>query len=83
MKKGFRLALGALVVALTIAAFAYYLSNHQYVLRQLKHLPPTTVAWLLALYGAWFGAIILTMQAVLRLCGEALPIGLRLLHTEE
>ncbi|HVA11121.1 MAG TPA: lysylphosphatidylglycerol synthase domain-containing protein [Candidatus Dormibacteraeota bacterium] len=72
MKKNLRIALGILIVLLTIAEVAYYLSKHTYLLRQLAHLSPAIIVWILLLYGVMLGALVLIMQASLRICRVAM-----------
>jgi uncharacterized membrane protein YbhN (UPF0104 family) len=73
MKKKSRLVIGILIVLLTIAAFAYYLSHHSYLLKQLGHTPGLTVVWLLLLYVAWFATLALILQAMLWICRKTMP----------
>ncbi len=63
----------ALIVA-TIVAFVSYSTAHQEVLRQLSDISPGSVAELLLLYAAWFAALVLTVQASLRLCRTRVPM---------
>lgn len=74
MLKKIRPFLGLLLVAVTVAVFAYYLSTRHYLLRELLHTPGSTVIVLLALYVGWFAALILTVVATLRLCGKTLSV---------
>jgi uncharacterized membrane protein YbhN (UPF0104 family) len=68
MKKNVRIALGLLIVALTVAEFAYYLSKHTYLLRHLAHTPPLVIVWVILLYGVMLGVLALIMQASMRIC---------------
>jgi uncharacterized membrane protein YbhN (UPF0104 family) len=74
MKKNLRIAIGILIVLLTIAEFAYYLSKHTYLLQQLAHLSPATIVWILLLYGVMLGALVLIMLASLRICRVAMGV---------
>jgi uncharacterized membrane protein YbhN (UPF0104 family) len=73
MKKRLRLGLSLLIVALTIAEFAYYLSRHSYLLHRLGQTPASTVAWLLLLFVIIFGVLGLVLDAGLRICGVTMP----------
>jgi uncharacterized membrane protein YbhN (UPF0104 family) len=68
MKKNLRIGLGILIVLLTIAEFAYYLSKHTYLIKHLAHTPPTTIVWILLLYTVMLAALALIMEASLRIC---------------
>jgi uncharacterized membrane protein YbhN (UPF0104 family) len=74
MKKRVRLALGLLFIAATIVVFALYLKGHTDLLRELRHIPLTTVIWLLVLYGAWLGALVLILQAALYICRRTVSV---------
>lgn len=68
MKKNVRIGIGVLIVLLTIAEFAYYLSKHTYLIKHLAHTPPLTIASVLILYTVMLTALVLIMQASLRIC---------------
>lgn len=68
MKKNVRIGLSILIVGLTLAEFAYYLSKHSYLLRHLAHTPPWIIVWIILLYGVMLGVLALIMQASLRIC---------------
>lgn len=68
MKKRVRLVLGLLLIAATFTVFAIYLKGHTDLLRELRHIPLTTLIWLLMLYGFWLGAMVLILQATLYIC---------------
>jgi uncharacterized membrane protein YbhN (UPF0104 family) len=72
MKKNIRVIVGLLIVLLTIAEFGYYLSKHTYLLRHLAHTPPVIIVWIILLYIAMLGALVLIMQASLRICRVAM-----------
>jgi uncharacterized membrane protein YbhN (UPF0104 family) len=74
MKKNLRIAVGIFIVLLTIAEFAYYLSRHTYLLKQLAHLSPAIIVWIILLYGVMLGALVLIMQASLRICRVAMGV---------
>jgi uncharacterized membrane protein YbhN (UPF0104 family) len=74
MRKWVRLALSLLLIAATITVFTQYLSSHTNLLRELKHISPITVIWLLALYGAWLGALVLILQAALLICRRTISV---------
>ncbi len=68
MKKNVRIVLSVLIVALTIAEFAHFLSQHTYLLTRLGHTPPLLIIWLLILYMAMLGALVFILHATLRIC---------------
>lgn len=68
MKKNLRIVLGVVIVLLTIAEFAYYLSKHTYLLTHLAHTPPLTIAGVLILYIIMLIALVIIMEASLRIC---------------
>jgi uncharacterized membrane protein YbhN (UPF0104 family) len=68
MKKNVRIGISILIVLLTIAEFAYYLSKHTYLIKHLAHTPPLTIVWILLLYITMLSALVLIMQASLRIC---------------
>lgn len=72
MKKNIRVIVGVLIVLLTVAEFAYYLSKHTYLLKHLAHTPPVIIVWIILLYIAMLGALVLIMQASLRICRVAM-----------
>lgn len=74
MKKRVRLALGLLLIVLTVAVFARYLSEHMNLVRQLGHVSPLTAVWLFVLYGAWLGALALILQVSLYICKSAISV---------
>jgi uncharacterized membrane protein YbhN (UPF0104 family) len=68
MKKNVRIGIGVFIVLLTIGEFAYYLSKHTYLIKHLAHTPPLTIASILILYIVMLTALVLIMQASLRIC---------------
>ncbi len=72
MKKNLRIGLSILIVLLTIAEFVYYLSKHTYLLKQLAHLSPAIIVWIVLLYGVMLVSLVLIMQASLRICRVAM-----------
>lgn len=64
------MALGAVILAVTVGAFVYYLARHPQVAQQLKHLQPAQLALLLPLYAVWFAALVLLMRASLAFFGK-------------
>lgn len=64
---------GALIVLVVGIGFAYYLFRHPQLIQQLMATPRVTFASLLLLYFSWFGALVFTVYATLRLCGRPLP----------
>src|SRR5665213_3721371 len=73
MRKKSRLLVAILAIAVTVLAFAYYLAHHSYLLRQLRQTSPATIIWLLLLYGSWFAALAVILQASLKICRKTLP----------
>ena len=63
------------LVAATVAAFAWYLSYHGELLRQLVSTPPNVIVILFLIYWVWFAALALTVHATLHLCRSTLPVG--------
>lgn len=72
-RKRVRLGLALLLILLTIAVFARYISEHQNLLQVLKHTPPMTLLWLFLLYAAWLGALGLILQTTLIICRRKIP----------
>lgn len=72
MSKRLRIILGVIIVALTIAAFAYYLSHHTYLLHQLAQTPPIIIVFLVLLYGLWFGTLAIILLATLKICRKTI-----------
>jgi uncharacterized membrane protein YbhN (UPF0104 family) len=73
MVKKLKLILGSLILIVTIAAFAHYLSGHRSLLTQLGNTPPLTLVWLLLLYAIWFGALLILLVGSLRVYSKAIP----------
>lgn len=67
MKRHLKTVLGLVVLALTAAAFTYYLANHPETIEQLKQVPPGVVVILLGLYVIAFLAYVLITRGSLRL----------------
>lgn len=74
MKKRIRLALGLVLIVATVVVFAWYISGHMSLVRELKNVPLATAIWLIMLYGAWLGAIVVIMQVCLYMCRRSVPI---------
>jgi uncharacterized membrane protein YbhN (UPF0104 family) len=68
MKKNARIIIGILIVLLTVAEFAHYLSKHTYLLTHLAHTPLLTIVSVLVLYIVMLVALVLIMVASLRIC---------------
>jgi uncharacterized membrane protein YbhN (UPF0104 family) len=73
MKKKLKLALGFVILAATIAAFAHYLTTHPEIVRQLGDTDPLLAAGLLGLYILWFLALVVILRASIRLFGKTMP----------
>lgn len=67
MKKHLKTVIAIGILAATVGAFTYYLSNHPEVIDQLKEVPPATLVVLIALYAVWFLAIVLVTRISLRI----------------
>lgn len=72
MKKRTRLILSASIILLTLAALVYYLSKHRSLISQLGHTPPSVIIWILILYGAWLGALVIILQGILHMCRKSI-----------
>jgi uncharacterized membrane protein YbhN (UPF0104 family) len=79
MKKKIRIILSILIILLTILAFTYYLSHHAYLIKDLSHISPSIIIWVLLLYIAMFGVLALILQATLRICNVSLRLDENLL----
>lgn len=66
MKGKLRLFVGLGIIAITIAAFIWYITRHPEIIDQLKQTPLTTVASLIALYTAILGALSAVLLASLQ-----------------
>lgn len=67
MKKYLKTVLVVVILLLTVASFAYYLSHHPETISQVTHMPPLTLLGILALYGLWFVALALVTRGSLYL----------------
>jgi uncharacterized membrane protein YbhN (UPF0104 family) len=67
MKKHIKTVLAVVILAATISSFIYYSHKHPEVVRELKHMPPLTLAAILALYMVWFIALVLITRSSLYL----------------
>lgn len=70
MKRHLKTIVALIILALTVAAFVYYLSNHPETWQQLKQMPPVTILVLLGLYTIAFLAYVLITRGSLRLYGK-------------
>lgn len=75
MQKVYRAALRVGIVLITVGTFAYYLSHHPELLSRLARTPISVILDLVALYLVWFGAMVLTVHATLRICRRPLDPG--------
>lgn len=73
MKKKLKIALGFLVLAITLGAFVHYLSTHPEIIRQLGDTNPFLAIGLLALYICWFLALVVILRASINLFGKTMP----------
>ncbi len=67
MKGRIKTVLGPIIIAGTIAAFAYYIKRHPEAIDHIRQLPPPTIGLLLALYTAVFLAYAMVTRASLRM----------------
>jgi uncharacterized membrane protein YbhN (UPF0104 family) len=67
MKRSVKPVLAMVILAATAAAFVYYVAKHPSTLERLKHLPPLTLAALLALNILSFGCWVFVTRASLGL----------------
>lgn len=74
MTKKMHVGLSLGLVLLTIGAFAYYLSKHRYLLTNLRHVPLSTIVWVLLLYGAILGVLVLILGISLALCRKRMGV---------
>src|SRR6185369_8418251 len=72
MKKQLRTVVGPVIIAVTIAVFAYYIGHHPETVRQLRHLPPATIAELLAALTASFFSYLLITRVWLRMYNKTM-----------
>jgi uncharacterized membrane protein YbhN (UPF0104 family) len=72
MKKNFKIILGFLILAATIAAFARYAATHPELFRKLRDINPALVGLLIAFYVVWFFALVIILRISLRLYGKAM-----------
>lgn len=79
MKMHYRGVLRVLILLATSGVFAYYLTRHPELLRQLARTPIHVILILVGFYLAWFGALALTVHATLRICRCPLRAGENLL----
>ncbi len=71
----------AIILAVTILAFVYYLGHHPAVSHQLHHTSPVLIVWLLLLYAGTIVALAMTTLASLRICKIKLDTSESLLLT--
>lgn len=62
MKGRLKSILAVIILAITVAAFTYYLAGHPKTIDRLQSLPPGTLMLLLFLYAIWFLALILVTR---------------------
>lgn len=72
MKQRLRATAAIVLVCLTLGAFGYYINHNRDLLTQLSHTHPSTLIWLIILYGLWFLALCLIVWASLRICEKSL-----------
>jgi uncharacterized membrane protein YbhN (UPF0104 family) len=73
--KKVRLGLGLGITVATVGLFGLYLVRHGSVWHQIATTSPKTIATLLVLFALWFGAMVLILQACLRICNQAIGMG--------
>lgn len=72
MKRRFRFIVGVTLVIITLVAFVYYISGHTYLLKELAHIPPSTIVWLILLYAGWFAILVLILYITMLICKKTL-----------
>jgi uncharacterized membrane protein YbhN (UPF0104 family) len=72
-KKELRLGSGLAITIATVALFCLYLAHNPTLVHQLLRTSPITILTLLVLFGLWFGALALILQACLRICNLEIP----------
>jgi uncharacterized membrane protein YbhN (UPF0104 family) len=72
-RKELRLGGGLLITIVTILLFCFYLAHNPSLVHQLLKTSPLTILTLLVLFGLWFGALALILQACLRICNLEIP----------
>lgn len=74
MKHKLQISISIFIILLTIAAFAFYLNRHYYLVKQILHTPPLTIIGLFLLYTVLFASLVFIMQSSLRICKKTLGI---------
>ncbi|MGF7228404.1 MAG: lysylphosphatidylglycerol synthase domain-containing protein [Candidatus Saccharibacteria bacterium] len=74
MKKQIRMVLGFILLAATIAVFAWYMHAHPEILRQLKQVKSITLVVLLGLYAVFFAALVAILQVSVRMYQKNISI---------
>jgi uncharacterized membrane protein YbhN (UPF0104 family) len=72
MKRHLKTIVAVAIIALTVAAFTYYLATHPQTVEQLKQLPPVAILILLGLYGIAFLAYVFITRGSLHLYGKSM-----------
>jgi uncharacterized membrane protein YbhN (UPF0104 family) len=73
-KRRLRIGLTIGLSVIVLLAFVYYISKHEYILRQLRHTPISLIIWLILLYAVWFAALMFIITASIRLCKKKLEL---------
>lgn len=72
MKRHLKLALTILILAGTVAAFAYYAKTHPEIIGKLGDISPAMLAALLPFYALWFVSVAMVLRVSLRLYGKTI-----------
>jgi uncharacterized membrane protein YbhN (UPF0104 family) len=81
MKKKIRLIISIVIILITLAVFAHYLTSHASLLKQLTKTSPAIIIAIAFLYGCWFTSLAFILHASLKLCLKKLTIKDNLLLT--
>lgn len=73
MKKNIKIAVGFLILGVTVTAFVHYIATHPELMRQLGDTSPLLGAGLLGLYAVWFIALVIILRASIKLFGKTMP----------
>ncbi len=74
MKHRYRLIIAITLVLITLAAFGYYISSHEYIIRSLAHISPYIILWLILLYILWFFALVILLFVSLTICNKTINL---------
>lgn len=72
MKRYLKPLIAGILLAATISAFTWYLSNHPEIVTQIKTVNPWILVLLLVCYTVWFGALAVVLQISIRMFGKSM-----------